>query len=94
MTGLSHTAFGPDRTLTRGEAAVVLCRLAGLSPRGSGSAFSDLRGHWAAGMSRPPMRPGWPPGWAAAGTLPTSRSPGRRSPSCWTGSGPASGGPR
>lgn len=49
MTGLSATAFGPDRTLTRGEAAVVLCRLAGLSPRGSGSAFSDLRGHWAAG---------------------------------------------
>ena len=49
ITGLSHTAFGPDRTLTRGEAAVVLCRLAGLSPRGSDSAFSDLRGHWAAG---------------------------------------------
>ena len=49
MTGLSDTAFGPDRTLTRGEAAVVLCRLAELSPRGSGSAFSDLRGHWSAG---------------------------------------------
>ena len=49
MTGLSATAFGPDRTLTRGEAAVVLCRLAELSPRGSGSAFSDLRGHWSAG---------------------------------------------
>lgn len=49
MTGLSATAFGPDRTLTRGEAAVVLCRLAKLSPRGSGSAFSDLRGHWSAG---------------------------------------------
>ena len=50
MTGLSDTAFGPDLTLTRGEAAVVLCRLAGLSPASSGSlAFSDLKGHWAAG---------------------------------------------
>ena len=49
MTGLSDTRFGPDLTLTRGEAAVVLCRLAGLSPEDSAPAFSDLAGHWAAG---------------------------------------------
>lgn len=50
MTGLSDTAFGPDLTLTRGEAAVVLCRLEGLSPAPASSpAFSDTVGHWAAG---------------------------------------------
>ena len=50
MTGVSDTAFAPDRTLTRGEAAVVVCRLAGLEPDVSGeAAFSDLKGHWAAG---------------------------------------------
>ena len=50
MTGLSDTAFGPDLTLTRGEAAAAVCRLAGLEPESSGApAFSDLDGHWAAG---------------------------------------------
>ena len=50
MTGLSNTSFGPDQTLTRGEAAVVICRLAGLEPDTTvPPSFADLAGHWAAG---------------------------------------------
>ncbi len=50
MTGRSETSFAPDQVLTRGEAAAVLCRLAGLEPDfSSAPAFSDLDGHWAAG---------------------------------------------
>ena len=59
MTGISPTAFGPDRTLTRGEAAVVVCRLAGLEPEHSGTPpFADLEGHWAAGYVQAAFRHG------------------------------------
>lgn len=59
MTGVSQTSFAPDQTLTRGEAAVVLCRLEGLSPDSSGSsAFTDLKGHWAAGYIQAAYRRG------------------------------------
>ena len=58
MTGLSDSAFGPDAPLTRGEAAVVLCRLAGLSPENTGFSFSDLQGHWAAGYVEAAFRKG------------------------------------
>ena len=50
MTGISSSAFGPDLTLTRGEAAAAVCRLAGLEPVWSETpAFSDLGDHWSAG---------------------------------------------
>ncbi len=59
MTGTSQTSFGPDQTLTRGEAAVVLCRLAGLEPEVSGSSpFSDVDGHWAKGYIQAAFRQG------------------------------------
>ena len=58
MTGLSQTAFGPNLTLTRGEAAVVLCQLEGLSPNTAAAAFSDLKGHWAAGYVQAAYRQG------------------------------------
>lgn len=48
MAGVSSTAFAPDRSLTRAEAAVVLCRLFDLSPAPSSQKdFSDTRQHWA-----------------------------------------------
>ena len=59
MAGLSATSFGPDRTLTRGEAAAVVCRLAGLEPVWSETpAFSDLGGHWSAGYVQAAFRAG------------------------------------
>ena len=48
MQGVSASRFVPDRTLTRAEAAAVLCRLLDL-PGASGAApdFGDTAGHWA-----------------------------------------------
>ena len=48
MTGISPTAFAPEQTLTRAEAAVVLYRLLGLTAAPAGHPdFADAAGHWA-----------------------------------------------
>lgn len=48
MTGQSSTAFGPNRSLTRAEAAAVLCRVRAFSAAPAHVPdFSDTKGHWA-----------------------------------------------
>ena len=48
MTGISPTQYAPERTLTRGEAAVILCRLLNLeaAPKRHPD-FDDTGTHWA-----------------------------------------------
>lgn len=47
MAGTSTTAFSPNAALTRAQAAVILVRMAGLTPLKSSSTFADCSGHWA-----------------------------------------------
>ena len=51
VEGVTPNSFGPDRTLTRAQAVVILCRLLGLSETPNATdAFSDVNGHWARGF--------------------------------------------
>jgi spore germination protein YaaH len=50
MSGFPDGTFRPSGTLTRAEAAVILCRLAGITPDASNPRFNDMRGHWAQGF--------------------------------------------
>ena len=48
MTGDSAVSFAPERSLSRAEAAAVLCRVLELEDAPAGYAgFSDTAGHWA-----------------------------------------------
>ena len=49
MAGKSDVSFAPEALVTRGEAAVVLCRLMGLEPSNQATPFRDVAGHWAEG---------------------------------------------
>jgi pimeloyl-ACP methyl ester carboxylesterase len=48
VTGIAPDQFGPDRPLTRAEAATLAARALGLSPARPGR-FADTSGHWAEG---------------------------------------------
>ncbi|NCA91723.1 glycoside hydrolase, partial [bacterium] len=48
MKGVSNTAFLPEASLTRAQAAVILVRMLGYSlDTGTGNTFTDIAGHWA-----------------------------------------------
>lgn len=48
MKGISPTAFAPEESLTRAQAAAILVRMLGVPlDTGTGSTFSDTTGHWA-----------------------------------------------
>ncbi|MDR0916325.1 MAG: S-layer homology domain-containing protein [Oscillospiraceae bacterium] len=49
ITGRTATTFAPDGTLTRAEAATLLCRIANLAPQNGTAAFTDTGSHWANG---------------------------------------------
>jgi len=50
LQGRAQNLFVPNGTLTRAEAAVVMCRIAGLKPfADTSAAFADSRAHWAGG---------------------------------------------
>lgn len=48
--GFPDGTYRPGEGLTRAEAAAVLVKAAGLSPSAGPSAYSDVAGHWAAGV--------------------------------------------
>jgi spore germination protein YaaH len=50
VTGTPAGRYEPDRSLTRAEAAVLLCRMLGLSESPGAAAFSDTGSHWARGF--------------------------------------------
>lgn len=52
VSGIAPDQFGPDRPLTRAEAAVLTARGLGLTPSPGPSRFVDLagQGHWAEGL--------------------------------------------
>ncbi|MDR3310495.1 MAG: S-layer homology domain-containing protein [Oscillospiraceae bacterium] len=49
LSGHGDGTFGPEGSLTRAEAATLLCRISGLEPASAPSAFADTAGHWANG---------------------------------------------
>ncbi|MDR0813832.1 MAG: S-layer homology domain-containing protein [Oscillospiraceae bacterium] len=50
ISGFPDNTFRPENTMTRAEAAVILCRLAGITPDASNAVFADMKGHWAQGF--------------------------------------------
>jgi len=47
VSGMTADSFGPDRQLTRAEAATLIYRYKKLEPVSGPSRFADARGHWA-----------------------------------------------
>jgi hypothetical protein len=86
LGGVSLTAFGPDRPMTRAMAVTALWRLAGEPAAPADGDFSDLTG--LPGVPRRPAGPGrraWPTATGTAASARMRPSPGRSWRPCSAG---------